>query len=208
MCGPLALALPAAANTRTGFFTGRVMYNLGRIATYCLLGIVFGLVGQTLAFAGVQRWVSIFLGFALLFGLASSRKLALWRPVTSLLARIKFGMSGLLRNRSLFSLAILGILNGLLPCGLVYVACAGAVATGSLLSGALYMAVFGIGTIPMMLGIGLFGRLVPLSLRLHFQKAVPASVCLLAGLLIMRGLSLGIPYLSPDLSKGAVCCHK
>jgi len=208
MCGPLALALPVTSNTRTGFVTGRLVYNLGRMATYSLLGVVFGLVCQTLVFAGVQRWVSISLGLALLFGLASSRKLALWRPVTSLLARIKFSMSGLLRNRSLFSLAVLGVLNGLLPCGLVYVACAGAVATGSLLSGALYMAVFGVGTIPMMLGIGLFGRLVPLSLRLHFRKAVPASVCLLAGLLIMRGLSLGIPYLSPDLSKGAVCCHK
>jgi sulfite exporter TauE/SafE len=177
--------------------------------TYCLLGVVFGLVGQTLVLAGIQRWVSISLGLALLSGLVWSRKLALWQPVTSLIARLKLHMSGLLRTRSLSSLAVLGMLNGLLPCGLVYVACAGAVATGSLLSGILYMMAFGIGTIPMMLGIGLSGQLMPLSLRLQLRKAVPVSVCLLAGLLILRGLSLGIPYLSPDLSRhGVDCCHK
>jgi sulfite exporter TauE/SafE len=208
MCGPLALALPAVGRARTGFVTGRLIYNLGRLVTYCWLGLIFGVVGRTLVLAGIQRWVSISLGLALLFGLASSRKLALWRPVTTLLARLKFRMAGLLRERSLSSLAILGMLNGLLPCGLVYVACAGAIATGSILSGVLYMSVFGLGTIPMMLAIGLCGRLLPLSVRLHLRKAVPASVCLLASLLILRGLSLGIPYVSPDLSSAAVCCHK
>ena len=209
MCGPLALALPVAASSRTGFITGRLMYNLGRVMTYCLLGVVFGLVGRTLVLAGIQRWVSISLGLALLSGLVWSHKLALWQPITSLIARLKFRMSGLLRTRSLVSLAALGMLNGLLPCGLVYVACAGAVATGSLLSGVQYMVAFGIGTIPMMLGIGLSGHLMPLSLRLQLRKAVPVSVCLLASLLILRGLSMGIPYLSPDLSgHGVDCCHK
>jgi len=209
MCGPLALALPMVGSTRTGFITGRLFYNFGRMITYCLLGVIFGLVGRTLVLAGIQRWVSITLGLILLFGLISSRKLALWKPVTSLLFRLKSRMSGLLQQRSLASLGILGMLNGLLPCGLVYVACAGATATGSLLTGVQYMALFGLGTLPMMLGIGLCGRLVPIALRLHFRKAVPASVCLLAGLLILRGLSLGIPYLSPDLSAPvAACCHK
>jgi sulfite exporter TauE/SafE len=209
MCGPLALALPVTGTTRTGFVTGRLMYNLGRLVTYCLLGVIFGLVGRTLALAGIQRWVSISLGLALLFGVASSRKLALWGPVMSLIGSLKFRMSTLLRERSLSSLVVLGMLNGLLPCGLVYVACAGATATGTLLSGAQYMAMFGLGTIPMMLGIGLCGRLMPMALRLHLRKAVPASVCLLAGLLILRGLSLGIPYLSPDLSSTSTdCCQK
>jgi sulfite exporter TauE/SafE len=209
MCGPLALALPVISSGRTGFITGRLAYNFGRVTTYCLLGLVFGLVGQTLVLAGIQRWVSVLLGLTLLSGLVWSRKIALWQPVTSIIARLKFRMSGLLRTRSLSSLAVLGMLNGLLPCGLVYVACAGAVATGSLLSGIQYMVAFGIGTIPMMLGIGLSGHLMPLALRLQLRKAVPVSVCLLAGLLILRGLSLGIPYLSPDLSGHVVdCCHK
>jgi sulfite exporter TauE/SafE len=209
MCGPLALAIPAGSTTKSGFVLGRLTYNFGRLLTYCLLGFVFGLVGRTFLLAGIQRWTSISLGVVLLVGLVSSRKLALWSPVTGLVARLKSSMSGLLRRRSLAALVLLGMLNGLLPCGLVYVACAGATATGGLLAGAQYMILFGLGTFPMMLGIGLSGRLVPLALRLQLRKAIPVSVFLLASLLILRGLSLGVPYLSPDLSGTAPpCCHK
>jgi uncharacterized protein len=209
MCGPLALALPAAGNTTPGYVLGRVAYNAGRLVTYCLLGIVFGLAGWTFLLAGLQRWVSIALGVALLLGLLASRKLALWRPVTSGISQLKSRMSVLLRRRSFTALAVLGLLNGLLPCGLVYVACAGAAATGGTLAGATYMTAFGIGTVPMMLAISLSGRLVPASLRLKLVKAIPVCVFLLGSLLILRGMSLGIPYLSPDMSgSGASCCHK
>jgi sulfite exporter TauE/SafE len=179
------------------------------LLTYCLLGLVFGLVGQTLLLAGIQRWVSIGLGVILLAGLWGSKRLALSSPVVAQVSRLKSGMSFALRRRSLLSLLILGLLNGLLPCGLVYVACAGATATSSVFSGALYMAAFGVGTLPMMLGIGLSGRLVPLAVRLQLRKAIPASIVLLATLLILRGMSLGIPYVSPSLSaNGASCCHR
>jgi sulfite exporter TauE/SafE len=209
MCGPLALALPQAGSTTPAYVLGRIAYNLGRIVTYCLLGVVFGLAGWTFLLAGVQSWVSIALGIALLLGLFASRKLVVWRPVTSLVDRLKSRMSGLLRRRSFASLAVLGLLNGLLPCGLVYVACAGAAAAGGVLAGAQYMAVFGAGTVPMMLAISLSGRLVPHSLRLSLRRAIPVCVFLLATLLILRGMSLGIPYLSPDMSSGAPsCCHK
>jgi sulfite exporter TauE/SafE len=209
MCGPLALALPAAGNTASGYVAGRAAYNLGRVITYCLLGVVFGLLGKTLWLAGIQRWVSIALGLALLAGLFTSRKLALWRPVTLSVERLKLHMSTLLRRRSFAALAALGLLNGLLPCGLVYVACAGATATSDVLAGAAYMAAFGAGTVPMMLAIGLSGKLVPFSLRLKLQKAIPVSVFLLALLLILRGMSLGIPYVSPVLSAhgSPMCCH-
>ena len=209
MCGPLALALPPAGTTTPAYVAGRIAYNLGRIVTYCALGLVFGLVGATLWLAGVQRWVSIALGVALLLGLFASRKLVRWTPVTLVVDQLKSPMSILLRRRTLASLAVLGLLNGLLPCGLVYVACAGAAATGGILAGAQYMAAFGVGTVPMMLPISLSGKLVPLSLRLQFRKAIPVCVFLLATLLILRGMSLGIPYLSPDLSTGnSSCCHK
>ena len=206
MCGPLALALPATGNSASGFVAGRLAYNLGRIATYCLLGLFFGLVGRTLVLAGLQRWVSIGLGVALLCGLFSSRKLVLWRPVIASVERLKTGMSTLLRQRSWLSLAVLGLLNGLLPCGLVYVACAGATATGGLIAGAQYMAAFGLGTVPMMLALGLSSRLVPVSLRLQLRKAIPVSVFLLAALLILRGMSLGIPYVSPNLNSATPSC--
>ena len=209
MCGPLALALPAAGNTTPGYVLGRVAYNAGRIITYCVLGIVFGLAGWTFLLAGLQRWVSIALGVALLLGLFASRKLALSRPVTAAVNQLKSGMSVLLRSRSIAALAVLGLLNGLLPCGLVYVACAGAAATGSTLAGASYMTAFGVGTVQMMLAISLSGKLVPASLRLRLVKTIPVCAFLLGTLLILRGMSLGIPYVSPDMSgSGASCCHK
>jgi sulfite exporter TauE/SafE len=209
MCGPLALAVPVTGNTGMGFITGRLAYNLGRIVTYCLLGLLFGLAGRTLVLAGIQRWASIALGLLLLIGLFSSRHLALWKPIIALVEQLKFRMSYQLRRRSLLSLVLLGLFNGLLPCGLVYVACAGATATGSWLAGVEYMAGFGLGTVPMMLGIGLSGRLIPFALRLQLRKAIPISVFVLACLLILRGLGLGIPYVSPDLAANhASCCAK
>ena len=210
MCGPLALALPGGAGGTVRFLAGRVAYNVGRIVTYCALGAVFGLVGGTLWLAGIQRWTSIGLGLLLLAGLFLSRRLALWRPVTAGVDRLKGGMAPLLRRRTISAVGLLGLLNGLLPCGLVYVACAAATSTGSGLNGLLYMALFGAGTVPMLLAISVGGRLMPAQLRLQFRKAIPVTVFLLASLLILRGMSLGIPYVSPDLASGgdASCCHK
>lgn len=205
MCGPLALALPATGSSRATFVLGRLAYNLGRIVTYCLLGAVFGLVGQTLAFAGFQRWISLAAGAAILMGLLVSSRFAVSVPFAKSVAWIKSGLGALLRRRSIASVFSLGVLNGLLPCGLVYAACAGAVATGGLLAGVQYMAAFGFGTVPMMLGIGLVGQKLQLALRFKLQSLIPACLALVAILLILRGLSLGIPYLSPDLATGANC---
>ncbi len=210
MCGPLALALPTPDHRLTPLLAGRLAYNAGRVVTYCLLGLLFGLLGKVFAVAGLQQTLSIALGVALLLGLFLSPKLVRWFPITRTVNALKHRMAGLLRQRSFTALTVLGLLNGLLPCGLVYVACAGAAATGDLLKGAEYMAVFGIGTVPMMLAISLSGSLVPIRIRLKLTKAVPVAVGLLAALLILRGMSLGIPYISPNLSadKPASCCHE
>lgn len=206
MCGPLALALPASGATAMSFVAGRFAYNFGRILTYAALGLFFGAVGRTFVLVGFQRWLSIGLGVALLVGLLAARKLALWRPVIRLVERLKAPLTALLQQRSLHSLGVLGLLNGLLPCGLVYVACAAAAATGSIGGGAAYMAVFGLGTVPMMLAIGLSRKVVPATWRLKLARTVPVAVVAVAVLLILRGLSLGIPYLSPNLEQGGCCC--
>jgi sulfite exporter TauE/SafE len=209
MCGPLLLALPAPAGGPGKFIAGRLLYQSGRIATYGLLGIVAGLAGQSILLAGFQRWLSIGLGVAILLGWWLSKKVAVAAPVIRLVTRLKTAMSAQLRQRSLRSLTLLGLLNGLLPCGLVYVALAGAVAQGALLSGVLYMVWFGLGTLPTMLGIGLSGRMFPLALRLKLRGALPLGIGLAAGLLILRGMALGIPYVSPALVAGlpACCAH-
>jgi len=202
MCGPLAMALPGGGrNGRSGslssLWRGRAFYNLGRTCTYGMLGVLFGMLGQTAAWAGLQRWVSIAAGIAILLGLLAANRFQWGLPATRLVVRLKPLFGPLLRSSSWLSLFLLGLLNGLLPCGLVYVACAGAVATGSLGLGALFMVVFGLGTTPMMFSIGLLGAKVQTALRLRLQKLIPVSLVIVAGLLIVRGLALGIPYLSP-----------
>jgi sulfite exporter TauE/SafE len=210
MCGPLVLALPAAQVHPVMHVIGRVLYNLGRVTTYALLGVVFGLIGHTLALAGVQRWVSIGLGVVILIGLFFAKSSTFSVPVAGTVSWLKSGLGFLLKKKSVGSLYLLGGLNGLLPCGLVYAACAGAAATGTMLHGVEYMVVFGLGTVPMMLGLGLAGTALHSSLRARVTKLVPVSLLLLAGFLILRGLSLGIPYISPDLSGGggATCCPR
>lgn len=212
MCGPIAIALAhiGAPTQHLGarFLVGRLAYNLGRVITYGAMGAVFGLAGRAAWLAGAQRAVSIALGVALLAGLVLARPNVSGRFFGGLIERLKSPMSALLRRRSPDALLMLGLLNGLLPCGLVYVAAAGAMATGDVFAGTCYMLVFGGGTVPMMLALGVSGRLVPVALRLRLAKAIPVSVVLMASLLVLRGLELGIPFLSPVIS-GAVptCCH-
>lgn len=205
MCGPLMLALPVPPGGPARFVAGRLIYQAARVLTYGLLGIMAGLVGRSIFLAGMQRWLSILLGVAILTGFLISKKISLSAPVARFVGHLKSAMSHQLQQQGLRSLALLGLLNGLLPCGLVYVALAGAVSCGTMAGAVFYMAAFGLGTLPTMLSISLSGRLFPFSLRLKLRRAIPVSVCLLAALLILRGLALGIPYLSPDLAAGSCC---
>lgn len=207
MCGPLALALPGAGNSWQALLAGRVGYNAGRIVTYTIMGALFGLLGRGFELAGIQRWVSLSLGVIILTSLFVSTRLTLGVPATKAVGWLKGAFGILLQRRTVGSLLLIGMLNGLLPCGLVYVACAGATSTGSLAGGTVYMVAFGIGTVPMMLGLGLAGAKVQFRLRLRLQKLIPVSLAIVGCLLLLRGMALGIPYISPDLTaSGASCC--
>jgi sulfite exporter TauE/SafE len=201
MCGPLALALPATGDSRVSFTAGRLAYNAGRITTYCLLGALFGLVGMTFALAGLQRWASISAGAAILLGLLASARRTLNTPVSRAVARVRAGLGVLLHRRTMGSIYSLGVLNGFLPCGLVYVGCAGAVATGGFLPSMGYMAAFGLGTVPMMLSLGLAGKMFHTGIRLKFQKLVPVCLLMLGALLVLRGI-----YVIPDAGGHKVTC--
>ena len=113
MCGPLALAVPGGGNSAAGFAASRLAYNLGRVLTYSLLGLFFGLAGQSLAMAGLQRWLSLGLGAVLLLSLVASRRGGWSTPATALVGRLKGAFGFLLRRRSLISVGALGLLNGL-----------------------------------------------------------------------------------------------
>ena len=206
MCGPLMLALPVAEGGTGRFAAGRIVYHLGRVTTYALLGFIAGLVGKSLLLVGIQRWLSIGLGVLILLGFFLSKKAAVSTPVVRFVIWLKSAMSTQLRRRTFSSLTLLGLLNGLLPCGLVYVALAAAVTQKNILSAVTFMALFGGGTLPIMLAASLFGKCLSPSLRMKLRGAIPLGVLLLAALLILRGLSLGIPYVSPDLSLGGSGC--
>jgi len=208
MCGPLALALPAgreASNLQRAL--GRLAYNLGRACTYALMGIFAGLLGHVLQLGGVQRWVSILLGILLIATLLfSSHHMPEW-VLNTFYRPVQKGLGKLLKRQGSSGLFQIGLLNGLLPCGLVYAALAGASLQEGPLRGAAYMFIFGLGTLPMMFALSMGG----LSLRTPrfkpvLQYLVPALTLTAGVLLILRGLSLGIPYISPDLSTLGACC--
>jgi len=209
MCGPLLVALAKARPGAHGRFAGRVFYHLGRMLSYCLLGLLLGLASHFAAPAGFQRWLSVALGIALLGGLLLSRKLPISTPIWKWISVLKGAMQLRLPRRTLFSQAVMGALNGLLPCGLVYAAAVGAASTGDALSGAAYMALFGLGTCPMMLGIHFAGQRLPLPSRLSVGVVTRAAVFLMAILLVLRGLELGIPFVSPEIgpSQTNARCH-
>ncbi len=206
MCGPLILALPVPGGSRNAFFLSRAVYHLGRLAMYCMIGAIFGLLGKTMALAGWQRWLSLAAGGAILVGLLLHSRLRLKGSAFQAVVWLKSIFGQLLHRKSLAASFGLGAINGLLPCGLVYVAGAGAAATGNPPGGVAYMIAFGLGTLPMMLGISLAGRRLHALAFPRVQKLIPVSVFLVAMLLLLRGMSLGIPYLSPDLSGSQASC--
>ena len=204
MCGPITLALPGGYNQRWSWVFGRVLYNLGRIITYSLLGIIFGVIGQSIALAGYQQSLSVAMGIVILLGVFLPSKYATkifpFAPFQRLMLAIRRFWGRLFSNNSHPSLLVIGILNGFLPCGFVYVGLAGAMSTGGILSSAAYMALFGLGTFPIMLATALAGNWIGIEVRRFIQKLVPVGAVLLAVLFILRGLSLGIPYISPKMS--------
>ncbi|RMH65222.1 MAG: sulfite exporter TauE/SafE family protein [Calditrichaeota bacterium] len=198
MCGPIVLALPHnTTHTFSRFLSGRLTYNSGRIITYALLGLIFGSLGHLIALAGFQSTLSIFLGVLVLSSLFLPLETSFAVLTRSRLWRSTIG--ALFRKQSHGALLGIGLLNGLLPCGLVYTALAGAAASGDGLYGAGFMAVFGLGTLPALLIVALIGRRISPSGRPWLRKALPFATFVLGVLLILRGMSLGIPYVSPNL---------
>jgi len=197
MCGPIVLALPGKG---AGY---KLFYNIGRTITYSLLGLAVGLVGEGAAFAGLQQALSVGVGVLMLVIIVFTRYKHFDLPTSGVLNSIyiavKDKLGSLFKSKSVFAPLFIGILNGLLPCGLVYAALFTALSMGSLMGGAIYMMSFGIGTIPMMLGLGLFSGFITPSFRSKLNKAVPYFLALVAILLILRGLNLGIPYVSPQV---------
>lgn len=212
MCGPIALALPLNRESLSSKITGAFLYNAGRVFTYFLFGALFGLIGQGIAIAGYQQSLSIALGIAILmFVLLPGSVIKKFRFLSfsySYIGKLKQNLKILFTKNSYSSLFFIGTLNGLLPCGLVYLGIAGAIATGNSLNGGFFMAVFGLGTLPAMLTIALISSSINLNFRKKINRGVPVFIVTMGLLLILRGLNLGIPYISPEMSSTEAVCTK
>lgn len=203
MCGPIVIALPGRNASRLRFLAGRLVYNAGRVISYTLLGLLAGLLGAGVRMAGFQRWLSIALGVLILLAVILPSRITsrffpagLWTVINVHSRKL---WQRLFARHTTGSLLLIGFLNGFLPCGLVYAAMAGAASTGSIPSGMVYMAVFGLGTFPVMLATALAGKFLTLAIRNSLHRLIPVGAMVLASLLILRGLSLGIPYVSPKM---------
>jgi sulfite exporter TauE/SafE len=214
MCGPLVLALPMAQKTNLEKWGVLFLYHFGKISSYSMLGVLFGLFGSQLPLFGVQENISIFIGILMLiyvgyvFVLKPKQKLGflqfnlLYSSITK-----QLGMLFKLNNKLAFYL--IGFLNGLLPCGMVYLALTSALATQNVFYGGWLMAFFGLGTVPALMMVALGGQYFGIKFRQQLQSLLPVFIFSMGVLLILRGLNLGIPYLSPTTGMGtnALHCH-
>lgn len=209
MCGPLAFAIPTAGGNWWRVLFDKVSYNLGRVISYTLLGVLIGFVGRQLWLSGLQQGVSFISGLLVIMaGLSRLLKMKLtggriatrlFRPVNSLLNYALQHRAGHL---------IIGMINGLLPCGFVYIALIGAVNTSSPVNAAQYMFWFGIGTFPLMLVAMLSVGFISPAIRIRINKAIPYFMICLGFWFVIRSIGLNIPYLSPARDAWQVSsCH-
>jgi hypothetical protein len=206
MCGPIALSLPVYYLPPRQKLIGILLYHSGRILLYALLGLFFGFVGRQFFLAGLQQYFSIALGCIILLILLQStigRKFIHLKFMDQFQGKLQNIIAIYIQKKQLYGMLILGMANGLLPCGMVYLAITGAMAAGNLMGGVAFMAFFGIGTFPAMFLLTYFGSFISLNVRNNMKKAIPFFVATMAILLILRGLNLNIPMISPVMNNSA-----
>ena len=202
MCGPIAMMLPVDRNNEAKKVTQIITYHIGKLTAYGILGLIFGLLGRSFYLAGMQQQLSIIVGVLMIVvALVPEKIFAKYnfsKPVYKIISKVKSSLGQQFKNKSYKSLFTIGLLNGFLPCGMVYVAIFGAIAMQSVSLGVLYMLLFGIGTIPMLTAVIYISNILSFSLRGTLQKIIPVVAVVIGMLFIIRGLGLDIPYLSPS----------
>ena len=214
MCGPIAFMLPVDRTNSLKKLSQIAIYHFGRLLAYSIIGLIFGLVGKGLYIFGIQQQLSIVIGVLMilvaLIPYQTFNKYNFSKPMYKLISKVKSALGKELQKKTPDTFLTIGFLNGFLPCGLVYMAVFAAIASGTALQGSLYMLAFGLGTIPLMTIAIYFSQFLKGSIRQHIQKAIPVFIVLIGALFILRGLGLGIPYLSPapiyDVANAAMDC--
>tara|TARA_R110000764_G_scaffold213240_1_gene299625 strand:- start:512 stop:1186 length:675 start_codon:yes stop_codon:yes gene_type:complete len=215
MCGPIAFMLPVDQSNNYKKFGQIFIYHFGRLMAYGIIGLVFGFLGKGLSIFGAQQKLSIVIGITMILVILipykSFNKYNLSKPIYKVISKVKNQLGKELKKKSPDTFLTIGFLNGFLPCGLVYMALFGAIAMGNAIQGSLYMMLFGLGTVPLMTTAIYFSGLLKGGIRQKVQKAIPVFVVVIGLLFILRGLGLGIPYVSPapitELASSAIECH-
>lgn len=215
MCGPIAFMLPVSRDNKLKKFIQVFLYHGGRLLAYSIIGLAFGIVGKSLNLFGLQQQLSILVGVLMISViLIPSEKLQKYnfsKPIFKIIGKVKSSMGAAFKKKTPDTFLTIGFLNGFLPCGLVYMAVFGAIASGSIYEGSLYMLLFGLGTIPLMTTAVYSKGLLSGVARQRIRKLIPVFVVLMGALFILRGMGLGIPYISPapviDLVSAEASCH-
>ncbi|OEJ99794.1 hypothetical protein BFP71_09540 [Roseivirga misakiensis] len=201
MCAPLLWAVPENSTARSAWWRNKLLYNSGRIITYSLLGLLIGIVGEGISLIGWQQHLSWITGVVLIVGLIVSiwgHKLPFFNAATHRVTKfVKQGVAKSFKKHNAKSQLVFGLFNGLLPCGLVYMALIASLSMETIGGSMLYMVLFGLGTVPMMIGAAIMKQSIKSIKGFSFNKVYPKVVLTIALLLIIRGMNLGIPYLSP-----------
>lgn len=204
MCGPLAFAIPNLNGEKWKLVLNKLLYQLGRAFSYAILGLLIGALGKSLWIAGFQQTLSIICGifiviYSILRLLPAKRNLNISFPL------VNKWISGAIRKR--YGHFAVGMLNGVLPCAFVYVALATASNTSSVFQSALFMFFFGLGTLPLMFASAVGISFASQAVRRSINNVLPVLSLVLGSWLILRGLSLDIPFLSPVLIGDASICR-
>lgn len=215
MCGPIAFMLPVDRNNPLKKAGQIGLYHLGRLLSYATIGLVFGALGKSLYVFGMQQKLSIFIGVLMIIvALLPARAFAKYnfsKPMYRLISKLKTSLGAALKKKTPDTFITIGVLNGFLPCGLVYMALFAAIAMGDIATGSLYMALFGLGTIPLMTTAVYFSSILKGGVKQQIQKLIPVFVVIMGVLFILRGLGLGIPYISPapvtEVVSSQINCH-
>lgn len=215
MCGPIAFMLPVDRSNAFKKAIQITMYHVGRLLAYSTIGFAFGLIGKSFYLFGFQQQLSITIGvlmiLVVLIPQKTFNKYNFSKPIYKVISKIKSSLGKALKKKTADTFLTIGFLNGFLPCGLVYMAVFAAIAGSSAFNGSLYMVVFGLGTIPLMTTAIYFSQFLKGNIRQKIQKVIPVFIILIGALFILRGLGLGIPYISPapviEITSSEIDCH-
>ncbi len=210
MCGPLAMAIPFSASARHNNRSPILLYYTAKATGYGIMGGFVGLIGKGFQIMNWQQALSLIAGIFII-AWAIIPRIPL-KKGKFLFAR-QFGhlLQKLQHDPKQHHYFLLGLLNSFLPCGLVYTALAVATTTSNVVPGFIFMFLFGIGTTPALVFIILVKSRLTLGVRKHLRHISFVLTLGMGILLVLRGMDLGIPYISPQSgANGAVkhCCSK